>query len=134
LLEHSLQLSHQRPSTTGGPFKPDFGLSGAHLSDTLCWNAQWPQHSGEFVYFAGHLLAVLETATGTWNDMIWANGEKVAIAAGSATSGVLYELLDPLGSTAVVTGSGGQVEGTNVLPTPTSQKRDVGAPVWVAFS
>ncbi len=47
--------------------------------------------------------------------MIWANGEKVAIAAGSAASGVLYELLDPLGSTAVVTGSGGQVEGTNVL-------------------
>jgi hypothetical protein len=81
----------------GGPFKPDFGLSGAYLRGTLCANAQWPPAFREFVYFAGHLLAVLETATGTWNDMIWANGEKVAIAAGSATSGVLYELLDPLG-------------------------------------
>lgn len=86
-----------------------------HLRGTLCANAQWPPAFREFVYFAGHLLAVLDTATGAWNDMIWANGEKVAIAAGSATSGVLYELLDPLGSTAVVTGSGGQVEGTNVL-------------------
>ena len=31
----------ERPFWTGGPFKPDFGLSGAHQEDTLCRNAQW---------------------------------------------------------------------------------------------
>ena len=68
---------------------------------------------GEFVYFAGHPVALYNPASGAWTDLIWA-GDKLIAEAGSNPQNLSYRLLDPQGSPVVTTDASGNVTGTVV--------------------
>jgi RHS repeat-associated protein len=65
---------------------------------------------GEFVYFAGHPVAVLNPQTGVWTDLIYA-GDNLIAEAGPNQQSFSYRLLDHLGSPAFTTDASGNVTG-----------------------
>ncbi len=67
---------------------------------------------GEFIYFNGMPVAMLNTSTGAWTDLIWAGTSMIAEVAGSETATPVYRLLDNEGSLVATVGASGDVTGT----------------------
>ena len=81
---------------------------------------------GEVVYFNGRPLALLNPASNSWTDLIWAGSSLIAEVPGSQSGSAVYRLLDHEGSLAATVDSTGGILATNLF-TPYGQWMNSGA-------
>ncbi len=68
----------------------------------------------DVVYFQGQPIAIYNTSTGTWTDMIMAGNQILAEVAGTESAVPIYRLLDHEGSLIATTNGSGGVVGTAI--------------------
>ena len=70
--------------------------------------------TSEFIYFQGKPVALYNTSTGGWTDLIWAGNNLLGEVAGNQTATPVYRLLDHDGSLIATTNGSGGVTGTTI--------------------
>jgi len=70
---------------------------------------------GETIYFGGRPIALWNTSTHAWTDLIWAGAREIATVPGTQTATPTFRLLDHEGSLVMTTDASGNVTGSNVL-------------------
>lgn len=69
----------------------------------------------EVIYYNGHPIALLNSSSGTWTDLIWAGSNMLAEVAGTQAAVPVYRLLDHEGTLVATTDGSGNVTGTNLM-------------------
>lgn len=69
----------------------------------------------ETIYFNGAPVALLDPSTGTYTDLIYANGQMIAEVPGTQTAVPTYRASDHLGSLALQTDNSGNVTGSSAF-------------------
>ncbi len=83
-------------------------------------------NANKLVYLNGHPLALLNPASNSWTDLIWAGGSLIAEVPGNQSGSAVYRLLDHEGSLAATGNSTGGILATNLF-TPYGQLMNSGA-------